>query len=73
MVKKFKIEGIDCANCARELEETLNKIKGMNKCKISFIMEKISIDADDEVFVSVLNEAKRIAKNFEDGVVIYNE
>lgn len=73
MVKKFKIEGIDCANCARELEEKLNKIKGMNSCKISFLAEKVTIDANDDVFVSVLDEAKKIAKRFEDGVVIVSD
>ncbi len=73
MIKKFKIEGLDCANCARELEDKLNKINGMNKCKISFIMEKITLDVNDEIFNKVLAEAKKIAKNFEDGVVIVDE
>ncbi len=73
MVKKFKITGLDCANCARELEEELSKIKGMNSCRIGFITSKITIDADDSVFNEVLNQAKKIALHFEDGVVIEGE
>ncbi len=73
MVKKYRIKGLDCANCARELEEKLNKVEGMNKCKINFIMEKISIDSNDEIFNEVLAKAKKIALSFEDGVEIIDD
>lgn len=73
MVKKFKITGLDCANCARELEEELSKIKGINSCRIAFLTSKIIIDANDDVFNDVLVKAKQIAKHFEDGVVIKGE
>lgn len=70
MEKKFKIIGIDCANCARELEEKILKVKGVNFCRISFITEKITIDANDKEFDSILLKICKIAKKFEDGVVI---
>lgn len=73
MIKKFKITGLDCANCARELEEDISKIKGIDACRISFLTEKISIEADDAIFDKVLQEAIKKAKNFEDGAVIHVE
>ncbi len=70
MVKKFDIIGLDCANCARILEEKLNKVKNINSIKISFIMQKITIDINDELFDETFKEIKRIASKFEDGVEI---
>ena len=37
MINKFKIEGLDCANCARELEEELNKIDGVKSATVDFM------------------------------------
>ncbi len=70
MIKKFLIEGLDCANCARELEEEISKVVGVNSVKISFIVKKITLDIDDEKFDDVLNKVKVLASKFEDGVEI---
>ena len=40
---KFKIEGLDCANCASSLERAINKVKGVEKVTISFMSEKMII------------------------------
>ena len=71
MIKKLNIEGLDCANCARVLEGKINKIENVKSAKISFIMQKITIEIEDDLFDSTLNEIKRVALKFEDGVKIY--
>ena len=30
MKKKFKLEDLDCANCAAKMEEAIKKIEGVN-------------------------------------------
>lgn len=70
MQKKFKVIGLDCANCARELEEELSKVKGVKKVSIAFITQKLVLEADDNEFDEVLNKCKKIASKFEDGVTI---
>ena len=42
--EKLKIKGLCCANCARELEEDLNKIEGVN-ARVDFINSKIILNA----------------------------
>ena len=44
---KFKICGLDCANCANKLESALSKLDLINNVSISFITEKLSFDCDE--------------------------
>ena len=59
MKKIFKIENIDCANCAAK------KIDGVKSCSLSFFAEKLIIEADSENFDSIIKEALKIAKKVE--------
>lgn len=43
MRKVYQIEGLDCANCAREVEEYLNKNEAIEKAVIDFMGKKIFI------------------------------
>ncbi len=43
MRKIYHIEGLDCANCARELEEYLSKDEGIEKAVIDFIGKKLFV------------------------------
>ena len=38
---KFKIKGLDCANCAAELERAIQKVEGIENATISFMTEKM--------------------------------
>ena len=40
MKKVLKIENLDCANCARKLEDKLSKLKGVNECQVSLCLKK---------------------------------
>ncbi len=65
MQKIFKVNGIDCANCAAKLEKNINKIKGVNSAIVSFATGKLMIDADDDKFEAVVDEAVALAKKLE--------
>ncbi|EEG94383.1 heavy metal-associated domain protein [Roseburia inulinivorans DSM 16841] len=47
MKKKFKLEDLDCANCAAKMEDAIKKIPGVNDASVSFMTQKMSIDAED--------------------------
>ena len=59
MKKKYKLEDLDCANCAAKMEEAINKIDGVNEASVSFLTEKLIIDADDDKFDAVLDLAQK--------------
>lgn len=62
MKKKFKLENLDCANCAAKMEDLINKIDGVNEASVSFLTEKLILDAEDDKFDVVLAEAEKIIK-----------
>ncbi len=65
MKKVFRMEDLDCAHCAAKMETAIRKIEGVNSASINFIAQKITIDADDEVFDEVLKKAQKAVKKVE--------
>ncbi len=56
MKKKFKLEDLDCANCAAKMENAIKKIDGVNDATVSFLAQKMTIDAVDEKFDDIMKE-----------------
>ena len=65
MKVKFKIKGIDCANCAAELERNIQKLEGVDSCSISFITEKMILEFPDELEEEILEKVKKVVKKEE--------
>lgn len=58
----FKIKGIDCANCAAELERKIQKMDGVDSASISFMTEKMILEInknEDEILKKVLKLIKK--------------
>lgn len=55
MRKSFKLDEIDCANCARELEEKLAKVEGVESVAVNFMTQKLTLEAADDQFEDVLD------------------
>ncbi|WP_274940082.1 cation transporter [Chordicoccus furentiruminis] len=64
MKKKFKCE-IDCANCAAKVEEAVRRIDGVRDAKVNFMTQKFTLDADDDRFEGILDEAIRTGRKIE--------
>ena len=58
MKKKFKLEDLDCANCAAKMEEAIKKIEGVNDASVNFLAQKMMVDAVDERFDAIMEEVK---------------
>ncbi len=70
MKKKFELTEVDCANCAAKMEDAINKIDGVNEATINFMAQKLTIDADDERFDEILDEAQKAISKIEKGCEI---
>lgn len=70
MKKKFKLQDLDCANCAQKMEDAIKKIDGVNDAGVSFMTQKMSIDADDERFDAIMDEVVKVCKKVEPDCVI---
>lgn len=65
MKKSFVLEDLDCANCARKMEEAIAKIDGVVSVNVSFISQKMTIEADDTVFDDIMKKVVQTIKKVE--------
>ena len=74
MKKKFKMENLDCANCAAKMEAAILKIPGVNGASMNFMTQRLTLDADDARFGEVLAEAQKCCDRVDKGcrIVIDN-
>lgn len=70
MKSKFKIKGLDCANCAAELERAIKKIEGVENSNINFITEKMEIEHDETRKQEIIEIIKKVIKKEEPDVTI---
>ena len=70
MKKTMKLQELDCANCAAKIENAISRLEGVNDVKVNFMGQKMTLDAPDDRFDTVLAEAKKIAKIIEPDLVI---
>ncbi|RBP40255.1 cation transporter [Garciella nitratireducens] len=70
MKKKFKLEGLECANCAAKMEEAMNQLDGVKNASVNFITTKMIIEAQEEKMERIIKEAEEIIKRIEPQVVL---
>ncbi len=56
MKKKFKLQDLDCANCAAKMEDAIRHIEGVTDATVSFMTQKLTIEADEERFDEIMKE-----------------
>ncbi len=68
MIKKFEVSEIDCAVCAGKIEDAIKKIEGVKNANLNFIMQMLTVEADEADFNSLINKiikaGRKIERNF---------
>lgn len=70
MKSTYKIKGIDCANCAAQLENAINKIEGVESASISFMAERMVIEYEDRNKEEIIKNIKNVIKREEPDATI---
>ena len=70
MKSTFKIKGIDCANCAAQLENTISKVEGVSRVSISFMAERMVLEYDEQNAEEIMKKVKKIIKKEEPDVTL---
>lgn len=70
MKKMFKLEGLDCANCAAKMQEGIGKIQGVSNATVNFITTKLVIEGEDDKMDGIIEAAKAVIKKLEPDVVL---
>ena len=66
----LKLDGLCCANCAAKIENEVKKIDGLDEANLSFMTQKLTLEAPESDLERIVDEASRIAKKIEDEVNI---
>ena len=65
MKKRFKLVDLDCANCAAKMEDAIKKVDGVKDATVSFVMQKMTVEADDARFDDIMKEIVKVCKRVE--------
>ena len=59
MRKVYKLEYLDCANCAAKIEKKVKAMDGVKDATVSFFAQKLVLEADDGRFDEI---ARKVAE-----------
>lgn len=65
MKKTFKLIDLDCANCAAKMENAIQKIDGVADASVSFMAQKMTVEADDAQFDAIMQQVVKACKKVE--------
>ena len=65
MRKTFKLDELDCANCGAKMEAAIKKIDGVVDVKVTFMTQKLVVEADDARFDEIMDEAQTLCRKIE--------
>lgn len=70
MQKSYKLEGLDCASCADKIEKSVQKIHGVEKARVDFMAEKMTLEVESGHDLEVENEARAMIGKLEPDVKV---
>lgn len=71
MRKVYKLENLDCANCAAKIETAIKEISGIKDASVSFMTQKLMIETDEDLEKIMADVVKTIDKVEPDCEVIF--
>ncbi|HFU5918267.1 TPA: heavy metal translocating P-type ATPase, partial [Enterococcus faecium] len=69
-MKSYRLEGLDCANCAMKIEKGVQKINGVKEATVNFTSGKLTIDAEEDHLATIEQETKKVVKELEPNVKV---
>ena len=70
MKKTYQLTDLDCANCAAKMETAIKKTDGVSDASVSFLTQKMTVDADDSRFDEIMKQVVKACKKVEPDCVI---
>ena len=69
--REYILEGLDCANCAAEIEANVNKISGIASAAMNFATKTLTIEAgEDGLIDNIVTDTNAVIKKLEPHVVV---
>ncbi len=58
MKKIYRMNNLDCANCAAKMERAISKIDGVQEAQVNFMAQKLTLECDETKLADILAQAK---------------
>ena len=65
MKKVYRLEDLDCANCAAKMERAISKIEGVQSAGVSFLMQRLAVEADEARFEEIMERVEKVCRRVE--------
>ncbi len=65
MTRRFNLIDLDCANCAAKMEAAIKKIAGVEDASVSFMTQKMTIEADPDRFEQIMDQVVKACRRVE--------
>ncbi len=70
MKKTYKLEELDCANCAAKMEVAIKKIDGVEDASVNFMRQTLTLQTQDDKMDDILAQVKKTIKKIEPDVCV---
>lgn len=70
MKKIYRMEELDCANCAAKMEQGIRALPGVREAHVNFLSQKLTIEAEDEGFEALMDQVVKVCRKIEPDCVI---
>ncbi|MEA4998719.1 MAG: cation transporter [Candidatus Limiplasma sp.] len=67
MKKTFALRELDCAMCAAKVEKAVQAVPGVQSATVNFVLQKLTLEADDAAFDEVLARVRKAVPRAERG------
>jgi len=68
MKKTYKMENLECANCAAKMESAISKLDGVKAVTVSFMTQKLTLETETEEQKELLKQIVKICRKYEPDV-----
>ena len=65
MKKVYRLEELDCANCAAKMERAINEIPGVEKATVNFMAQKLVLTAEESRYQEILQQVEDAIRRVE--------
>ena len=65
MRKTYKLTDLDCAHCAAKMEAAIQKIDGVTEASVSFLTQKLTVEAEESRFEEIMKQVVKACKKVE--------
>ena len=73
MKKTFKLEDLDCANCAAKMENAIKELDGVDNASVNFMAQKLTISADEALLPELMKTVRKVCKKIEPDCTILGD